>query len=262
MGEYLKMDKDVIWNLLSETLQINEIEVELGDFGCFVAIEARKAGKGFSDEQHLEGIVFALLSSQRPWKPILNNYQNIKELFQNFDYQYILNQNAEYFEQEIRKLKCGNKSIHRQMQALRSIVTKLEYIKEKHGSLDSFVISDNPINIASMISTNREYKIPELGFALALEYLRNVGIDVAKPDSQLCRLFGKDRLGLSSRNVALPNEVVRYIEEIARKNEISQAELGTTFWTLCAKDYGNICSQKPKCDKCKLSAVCNMKSEE
>ncbi len=258
----MTMKDDIILSLLMETLHINRIEIKLCDFDCFAAIDARKAGKKFSDEQHLEGIVFALLSSQRPWKPILNNYQNIKKLFNQFDYQYILNQNAEYFEQEIRKLKCGNKSIHRQMQALRNIVIKLEYIKEKYGSLDSFVTSDTPVNIANLVSSNREYKIPELGFALALEYLRNVGIDVAKPDSQLCRLFGKERLGLSSHNIALPNEVVSCIERLARKNEISQAELGTTFWVLCAKDYGNICSQRPKCDKCKLHTVCNMKSEE
>lgn len=258
----MKEHMDIIWDLLIETLRINEIEVTLHDFDCFAAIKARKAGKSFSDEQHLEGIVFALLSSQRPWKPILNNYQKIKELFGDFNYQYIFNQKAEYFEQGIRELKCGNKSIHRQMQALQSIVLKLEYIKEKHGGLDSFVVSDNPVNIAMLISSNKEYKIPELGFALALEYLRNIGIDVAKPDSQLCRLFGNKRLGLSSHDIASPNEVVRYIEEIANANEVAQAEVGTTFWMLCAKDYGNICSQKPNCSKCKLYIICNIKSEK
>lgn len=252
---------NTIYNLLIETLNRNNIIVQFSDFDCFAAIAERRAGRQFSNEQHLEGIVFSLLSSQRPWKPILVNKQNIKDIFNNFDYQYVLNKDPEYFEQEIKKIKCGNKSIHRQMQALHDIVSKLNYIKEKHDSLDNFVNLDTPMNIAKMISSNKEYKIPELGFALALEYLRNVGIDIAKPDSQLCRLFGRERLGLSQRNMASPDEVVSFIEKIAQSNKISEAEIGTTFWTLCAKDYGNICSQKPKCEKCNLYSACNIKKE-
>lgn len=257
----MTQNQDTIYNLLIKTLHSNNIIVQLSDFDCFAAIAEREAGKKFSNERHLEGIVFSLLSSQRPWKPILVNKQNIKDIFNDFDYQYVLNKDPEYFEQEIKKIKCGNKSIHRQMQALPDIVSKLMYIKEQYDSLDNFVNSDTPMNVAKMISSNKEYKIPELGFALALEYLRNVGIDIAKPDSQLCRLFGRERLGLSQRNMASPDEVVSFIEKIAQSNKISQAEIGTTFWMLCAKDYGNVCSQKPKCEKCSLYSVCNIEKE-
>jgi len=253
--------KDIIFDLLIDTLNENNVNIALEDFDCFPAIVARKNGKKFSDEEHLEGIIFSLLSSQRPWEPILHNKQNIKKIFYNFEFEYILNKDAGYFETEIRKIKCGNKSIHRQMGALSSIVEKLLFIKREFGSLDAFVCSDKPVNIAKEISTNRKYKIPELGFALALEYLRNVGIDVSKPDTQLCRLFGKARLGYSSFDEAHPNEVVRFIEQIAKKNRKSQAEVGTTFWMLCAKDYGNICSRSPKCDRCRLCTVCNMNTK-
>lgn len=254
--------KDIIFELLIETLNENNVKIALEDFDCFSAIAARKSGKRFSDEEHLGGITFSLLSSQRPWEPILHNKQNIKKIFNNFEFEYILNKGADYFESEIRKIKCGNKSIHRQMGALSNIVVKLLFIKREFGSLDAFVCSDKPVNIAKEISTNKKYKIPELGFALALEYLRNVGIDVSKPDTQLCRLFGKSRLGYSQFNEAHPNEVVCFIEKIAKNNKKSQAEVGTTFWMLCAKDYGNICSQNPKCNRCRLCTVCNMNTED
>lgn len=245
-----------VYKLLSETLQVNKIKLEFGDFDCFNAIAQRNSGKIFSKEEHLHAIVFALLSSQRPWKPILLNKHKIEEIFHDFNFQYIIEKEGDFFAEQICKIKCGNKSIHRQMMALNNIIAKLQLIINEYGTLDEFIISDTPINIAKTISSNKKYKIPELGFSLALEYLRNVGIDICKPDTQLCRLFGKDRLGFSGYSIAKPAEVVSFIANIADMNNLSQAKVGTTFWMLCAKDYANICSQKPKCNLCRMGPVC------
>lgn len=251
------------YELLIYTLKQNNISIKFDDFDCFEAIEGRKNGKVFSNEEHLRGIIFSLLSSQRPWGPILQNKKNICEIFHNFDLDYIANTDPSLFEDSIRSIKCGNKSIHRQMSSLPQIVAKLKDISNQFSSADMFVNSDKPIIIAKKMSTNGKFKIPELGLALALEYLRNVGINVAKPDTQLCRLFGRDRLGLSSKTPAKPEEVVEIIDNIATETNMSPAKLGTMFWLICAKDYGHICSSNtPSCLLCMFQSVCNYYREK
>ena len=42
-----------------------------------------------------------------------------------------------------------------------------------------------------------KYKLKYVGKALAWEYLRNVGVDGAKPDTHLKRILGSNRLGYS-----------------------------------------------------------------
>ena len=41
----------------------------------------------------------------------------------------------------------------------------------------------------------RHYKLHQVGEALAWEYIRNVGIDGAKPDTHIRRFLGSDRMG-------------------------------------------------------------------
>lgn len=246
------------YELLALTLKCNNISVTFEDFDAFEAIDDRVKGKTFSNEEHLKGIVFSLLSSQRPWAPILQNKDNLCAIFHDFNLEYVANTDPKQFEDSIRLIKCGNKSIHRQMFALQHVVDQIYEINKQFGSMDLFITSDKPVIIAKKISSNGQYKIPELGFALALEYMRNVGIDVAKPDTQLCRLFGRDRLGLSRIMPAKPEEVIEIIDMIAKNNNLSPAKLGTMFWMICAKDYGHLCTNStPSCSFCMFNQVCN-----
>ena len=41
----------------------------------------------------------------------------------------------------------------------------------------------------------RHYKLHQVGEALAWEYIRNVGIDGAKPDTHIRRFLGSNRMG-------------------------------------------------------------------
>ena len=245
-----------IYQAIIRTLDFNGVKCTYDDFECFSAIELRKAGKIFLKEEHLKGIVFSMLSSQRPWEPILRNKENIETIFGKFQFDYILGKQPQFFEEEIKKIKCGNKSIHRQMNSLHEIVRKLVEIDEAYNGIDTFIMSDTPERIATLISAKGKFKIPEMGYALALEYLRNIGIDVAKPDGQLCRMIGSDRLNISNRSIARPQEVVLFFEKLSALTGISQAKLGTTFWMVCAKDYANICAAKPKCEKCLARNLC------
>ena len=84
------------------------------------------------------------------------------------------------------------------MLSLHENIRTFEKIEKEYGSFDSFVLSDTINNIAIQLSTsNSRYKLKQIGFALALEYLRNVGLDVGKPDLHIRRILSIKRLGYS-----------------------------------------------------------------
>lgn len=69
------------------------------------------------------------------------------------------------------------------MKVLSYNIDVLATIQRTYGSLDSFVTSDTPYNIAEKLSKKgSRYKLKQVGYALALEYLKNVGIPAIKPD--------------------------------------------------------------------------------
>ena len=66
-------------------------------------------------------------------------------------------------------------------------------IEDEFGSIDSFITSEPADAIVQKLSkATSPYKMKMLGEALAWEYLRNVGIDGAKPDTHLRRFLGAD----------------------------------------------------------------------
>lgn len=50
------------------------------------------------------------------------------------------------------------------------------------------------------------YKMKMIGDALAWEYLRNVDVDGAKPDTHMCRFLGADRMGTGKTSPATVSE--------------------------------------------------------
>lgn len=222
------------------------------------AINKRKAGKFFSLDEHIEGLIWSLLSNQRPWKGISDNRNNIIKIFHNFECKYIQKENPETFITELIKIKCGNRAIKKQMYSLKHNIEIFQNIIKEYGSMDNFVTSDAPYNIAKKISSGK-YKLQQIGFPLAMEYLRNVGIDTVKPDVHICRILGKERLALSKYDVAKEQEAADIIKDIADKVGLTASEVDYIFWQFCANGYAEICTKKPKCEICKAKKYCQYK---
>lgn len=93
------------------------------------------------------------------------------------------------------------------------------------------------------------------GVALVCEYLRNVGIDIVKPDLHIKRIIGTDRLNLiqSKSDYKIIEEFKRLSAEIG----VSQVEMDYLLWNYCSKGYGEICTAKPKCCECVIKEYCN-----
>ena len=152
----------------------------------------------------------------------------------------------------IKEIRCGNRGIVKQLHGLRQNIQTFERI----GDIDSYVISASPEVIATEFSRGKKYKLIQIGFALALEYLRNVGINAIKPDVHICRIIGPERLNLTE-NVPTPEEAYEALMAWATATGHNAVYVDNLLWIFAAKDYAAICTARPRCNIC-LVLDCNM----
>ena len=112
---------------------------------------------------------------------------NIIKFFQ-YDKNKILSTPAEYFYTEIFALKCGNIATKKQMESLAYNIHIFEQIENDYGSLNNFYEAYPADTLAKIISSGK-YKLKYIGYALAWEFLRHVGIDGAKSSPNKDLLF-------------------------------------------------------------------------
>lgn len=221
-------------------------------------LQRRKMGKKFTLSDHIKGLIYSLLSNQRPWKSIVANMDKIENIFYDFDVDKIKTENPERFIDEIRKIKCGNRNINQQMKSLAQNIAIMEEIERDYGSMDDFVTSAPAYEIVKKISDNKsKYKINRVGEALAWEYLRNVGIDGMKPDVHLCRFFAGDRMGSGSNIPATIHEVYETVLKLSKDTGISMSEIDSLVWNFCSSVYGEVCTSNPRCEICPIKKYCN-----
>ena len=221
-------------------------------------IEERARGKKFSMSEHIRGLIYSLLSNNRPWEQIEANIKKIDEIFFEYDKDKILATNADVFVDQLQAIKCGNRNIKNQMNSLHANIRKLERIEKEFETLDNFVTSGSPLEIADLLANSMKYKLNTLGLALAMEYLRNVGIDATKPDTHIRRILGKNRLGYSKQEIAGEIEAIEIIDAMSSQTGYSASKIDAIFWLFCSDDNGMICTAKPHCDQCTLCGkYCN-----
>ncbi len=148
-------------------------------------------------------------------------------------------------------IRCGNRKIAAQMETLARNIEMFESLAHEFGSMDAFVTSQEPERIAKELGSGRRYKLKEIGFTLAMEYLRNVGINAIKPDLHICRLIGPQRLGFINKEPT-PEQAFSCLMRLADKSSENAVYLDTLLWIFAAKDYGNICTATPKCGECSV----------
>ncbi len=221
-------------------------------------MQLRAEGKAFSTEEHMKGIIYSLLSAQTVWANIERNFTGIDKLFFNYDINEIKKHDYLYFVNGLRNLGCGSRLTNAQMKALPDIIATIKMIINEYGSVDAFVTSKPQREIVKLLSsTGSKYKIKQFGEALTWEYLRNVGVDGAKPDVHMKRILGSERLGISNKQDASNDEVLDTMEELSRKSGLWMAEIDYLFWAYCATGKGEICTASPECDRCVIRQFCN-----
>lgn len=221
-------------------------------------IKERQEGKKYSTCEHIRAVVYAMLTNQTKWHRIKPHLDEIDELFFNYDPIILKSSASEYFANKLFEIKCGNRNTAAQMSTLSYNINVLESIEKEYGSVDLFVLSAPAHEIVQMLSKkNSKYKLKMLGEALVWEYLRNVGIDGAKPDVHLCRFFSGSRMGNGNHTPATAREVYNSVCELSKVTGLSMIEIDNYIWSYCADGFGEICTLVPRCGICEIRQQCN-----
>lgn len=223
-------------------------------------VKERASGKQYSFQDHLRALIYAQLSNQTKWSRIVPHLPKIDSVLFNYAPEKLKSVSPEELVKKLYSLKCGNRSTRAQMAALSENICTFERIENEYGSIDGFITSEQPHSIVKRLSDpTSPYKLQQVGEALAWEYIRNVGIDGAKPDTHIRRFLGQNRMGVSKGNEATIEEALYQIDTLAQETGLTKAAIDNLIWSFCADGYGEICTATPHCEICPLKAVCKHK---
>lgn len=250
----MKKDYKKMFDILEEYLKYKVDDI---DTTILQALENRKNGKLFTFREHLKGFIYAQLSALVSWKKIKSNLDNIDNIFCQFDKNKLKQKPAKDLIAELTKIKCNDPyTTKNQMYSLKTNIETFERIEKYFNSMENFITHQPPIETVKLLAdTNSTYKLKYSGIALVCEYLRNVGIDIVKPDIHLKRILGVERLNLVSSKSDYT--ILAKCKELSEKIGINQIKMDYLLWNYCAKGYGEICTKKPKCEKCVINEFCN-----
>lgn len=254
--ELARMEKDhkQIFNILDEYLKDKVPDIDLT---ILEAVNNRKSGKIFTFKEHLKGFIYAQLSALVSWKRIKENQETLNKLFCNFNKEELKVIKPDILINEIKLLKCYSPyTTKNQMNSLKSNIETFEIVEKEYSSLDKFITHSSPVNIIkSLADSNSKYKLKYAGVAIICEYLRNVGIDIIKPDIHIKRISTNDRLNLVQGKSDY--KFIDGFKQLSKKIGISQVKMDYLLWNYCAKGYGEICTATPKCNDCVIRKFCN-----
>lgn len=255
MGKKTKVKNHYIFKI-NDFLIENYANYQKGYFQKEQQARRQRGGK-FELKDHIKGLIYSQLSAQRKWCKIEPKLPEIDKIFHDYNVEWIKSQSGEEINIRIKDIKCGNIILKRAMEALQNNINVFERIEADYGSIEKYIASDNIDVIVNKISNpSSKYKLKMIGSPLAYEYLRNVGIDAAKPDIQLRRFLGSERMGRGNNKIASEREVIEQIELLAKETGLSKFEIDRIIWYFCADCYGEICTENPKCDKCPIRDEC------
>lgn len=225
-------------------------------------VRSRRRKEEFTLNDHIKGMIYALLSSEAEWKNIEPKLPEIDKIFHDYDAEYIKGENPEKFVEAIYSLSCGNRATKRQMAALKGNIEVFENLASGYGSMDTFIrcyMEGRDFTDIVNFFANQEnsYKLKMMGPALVSEYLRNVGVDGVKPDRHLCRFLGSDRMGdPSMQSPATTDEVFAQVDVLAEKTGLYKVEIDNIIWSFCADGFGEVCTAEPHCGRCPIRDLC------
>lgn len=220
-------------------------------------IQERREGKSFTMRDHVNGMVYSMLSNQTKWIRIQPHLAEIDELFYNYDPDRLLAADPQHLEDGLRQFKCGNRAVHEQMLSIGENIKTFQKIEVEYGSIDAFISSMPPAGVAkAFYASGSPYKLKQLGEALVWEYLRNVGIDACKPDVHVRTFLGADRMGTGSKSPASLKDTYAQIDLLVEETGLLRVDVDAIIWSFCADGYGEVCTADPKCTICPIKSRC------
>lgn len=277
----MKLEPKFIVKLVKESLERKHIdfEKEINSFGQIYAVRKRIDGIEFTLQEHIKGLVYSLLSNQRVWNTLIPHIKEIDVIFDFYAPEKLLNADPQGILEKIVEIKCGNRSIKKQLKELSGNIKILKRlhsdiemkIKEVYKQHNDIIRGQNIVeDLADRLTdSNSEDKLKEVGNALIMEYFKNIGVRSMKPDTHILRICGTKRLGIlesvedeNTNNLNLlkraQREFIDFVSRISDNVPIDLVYYDNLFWLFGAKGYGDICSKEPKCHYCLLLNHCNI----
>lgn len=239
-------------------------------------MKRRERGDVFGVEEHIRGMVYSMLSSQRDWQIVARLIgdkkprDTLSEIFEDYNPAALERKNARGLEKMTRQLEavhCGFVSDRRKRSPVSGAKAVVENIKAIRSNMDRID------RLSDIADPKERYDaacalVEELGKgsgkpfhlmreALVAQYLRNVGIDIPKSDTHLKRFLGSARMGRKDNHaVATVREVFNEVWDIHVQTRLRPAEIDHLIWLYCARGGLTRCAQKPNCTQCPLCSCC------
>lgn len=240
----LSSSKDIL--LMESTLK--KYKIDPTDSYAYKMYELRQAKHHFSFNEHVEAMVLSLLSANRPWKQIVENLDNLREIFCNWDAELIKHKNPAALEFEIGSIGCGNRAINRQMQGLTANIELLQRLQERVEDLE-YLVAEDPYEVSDLLSSY-PWKLNGFAQTLALQYLRNVGVDTCKPDVHIRRILA--RIGFTSYEECSISEIMSVMKQLSAELGLPVTLINEIVWYYGASGYVEMCTKSPKCSICQI----------
>lgn len=236
---------------------LKDTEYNLGLDELLVPHKLRAAGEyKFTKKDHACGLIISILSANRPWIGIQQRLDDLREVFHDYDPEYLKSVDPQVLTDKVVAIGCGNRRIAKQMEEVAYNMSILDYYENKFGDVDApmQMAVENPMEVLWTFSNSKSLlKFRGVAIALAAQYMKNLGIDIVKPDVHLRRII--ERFGYS---ISLPdeNETISICKSIAEDCGCSQTEVGTIMWQYCAVGYLETCGATPACHTCPANKDC------
>ncbi len=237
---------------------MNQTNYDLGLDKLLEKYNMRKSGSyQFTKRDHCEALLLSVLSANRPWIGIEAHLGDLKEIFRDYDPDFLISADPNTLYHQVTAIGCGNRRLNAQMHEIEHNVGILNIFEEKYGTADfaadCAVASSNEV-LWVLADKKSRYKMYGVGIALAAQYLKNVGVDLVKPDIHIRRII--QRFGWTY-HYPEEMETIKICKEVADQYGVTQTEVGTTLWQFCAVGYIRICGETPSCEICPVNYVCN-----
>jgi hypothetical protein len=211
------------------------------------------AAVALSDREIFEAFAVALLSGNTRWDRIAAIRGDLRDPFAGFDPQRFASlSDLEIVEKIVpwfRKRKAGSPGLRGGLLRLRAAAARLSTYRPGDGSAQAFLLDASrdtkglPEDLAVALGTSKTWKLPGFGVALAAEALRNLGVDLCKPDRHILRAVGSwslihfarwDRRGAFTAPQAKPGELretMFAVRLVAEANGLGVSYANSVIWT-------------------------------
>jgi endonuclease III len=195
---------------------------------------------------HNAGMKAALVTRKMPF---------IKEAFSNFD----INKVAEYDESDLKSLLSNTKIIRNKTKLIGCIKNAkiMKLYSQNFGSFGAF-LDEKKDSIEELKELLLEF--PSVGPAVTLDFLKDIGMNFAKPDVHVLRIFY--RLGLIKSETCF-NDALKVVTEFSNATSEKLSVVDAVFWMYGGGGDGHIgkamCNKNnPHCSECPLTNFCSL----